>query len=177
MTLHINGANQINLYKAGALALLGGAAPSVKQLAPIYQSLQWAVRGPPRCSNASRLNRLICMCDDISLCQSYSLFDHVQTDFPPETPLRLYCPEAAAGNDATEGQINLQDSRRGDIRMCGRQSKGRADKQASSWVSTGQMTLGNRLISSWHTTSLYYSATPHNRLHNKIQMLKNRIIL
>lgn len=34
--------------------------------------------------------------------------------------------------------------------MCGQQSKGRTDKQASSWASTGQTSLGNHLIAT-HT--------------------------
>lgn len=35
--------------------------------------------------------------------------------------------------------------------MCGQQSKGRTDKQAGSWASTGPMSLGNRPIALWNS--------------------------
>lgn len=68
----------------------------------------------------------------------------VQTDFPSQIVL----PSGGGGGTVNEGRINLQDPRRSDIRCVVSNQKGRTDKQASSWASTGQMSLGNHLIAS-----------------------------
>lgn len=57
--------------------------------------------------------------------------------------------------------------------MCGQQSKGRADKQAGSWASTGQMSLGNHLIASCHAHVLACTHTLRNPLYTHTHTFLN----
>lgn len=108
-------------------ASVGGVAPSVPlQLFAFYQSLQQAIRGHtaavmPTIWITSSVCVRMCDCACSRAC--------VQTDFPSQIVL----PSSSGGSrTASEGQINLRDLWRGDIRYVVSNQKGtQINKQAA----------------------------------------------
>lgn len=93
--------------------------PPAEQLFAFYQSLQQAIRG-----HTAAVMPTIWITSSVCVRMCDCACPRVQTDFPSQIVLPSSTGGSGGGGSASEGQINLQDSWRGDIRCVVSNQKG-----------------------------------------------------